>query len=254
MDLQEICDGVITETEAVLNCLVFDLDSDRTLASAHRPDSALSPADMDAAIRTGKELFRGKYVDRFVQALATGLIPTRGFVREVQVANAHNYQFMAAVPGRDDAVLVLFTEKSLTLGLGWMAVHQVQDLLAESLGVEPRANAGHATPDRATTAPETPYADQAPPSPESPYPDQPSPAPVPPDEAVVDPRPVPPPSEEAAPEPLPNPLARRRRNAEAARARKSSPDPGEPGEAGNPESPDSRGRKSRRWAARNRKD
>ncbi|MDE0063149.1 MAG: hypothetical protein OXU72_10225 [Gammaproteobacteria bacterium] len=185
MDLQEVCDGVIKETEAVLNCLVFDLDGDRTLASASRPDSALQEAEIGAALNTGKELFRGKYVEQFVQSLATGLIATRGFVREVQITNAHNYQFMAAVPGRDDAVLVVFTEKTLTLGLGWMAVHQTQDLLAESLGVEPRVHHGQTGSGQAPAAPE------------------------PPTEAAVDPKPVPPPSEEAEPEPLPNPLAKR---------------------------------------------
>ena len=185
MDLQEVCESVIKETEAVLNCLVFDLDDDRTLASAARADSALQQTDIDAALNTGKELFRGKYVDQFVQSLATGLIATRGFVREVQITNAHNYQFMAAVPGRDDAVLVVFTEKTLTLGLGWMAVHQTQDLLAESLGVEPRVYDEQTGSGQAPAAPE------------------------PSTEAAVDPKPVPPPSEEAEPEPLPNPLAKR---------------------------------------------
>ena len=185
MDLQEVCESVINQTEAVLDCLVFDLDNDRTLASASRADSALAQSEIDVALNTGKELFRGKYVDQFVQSLATGLIATRGFVREVQITNAHNYQFMAAVPGRDDAVLVVFTEKTLTLGLGWMAVHQTQDLLAESLGVEPSA------PDGQTNSGQAP------------------PVQAPPSEAAVDPKPVPPPSEEAEPEPLPNPLARR---------------------------------------------
>ncbi len=185
MDLQQICESVITETEAVLNCLVFDLDGGRTLASAGRAGSALAQSDIDAALITGKELFRGKYVEQFVQSLATGLIATRGFVREVQITNAHNYQFMAAVPGRDDAVLVVFTEKTLTLGLGWMAVHQTQDLLAESLGVEPRVHDEQTGSGQAPAAPE------------------------PPTEAAVDPKPVPPPSEEAEPEPLPNPLAKR---------------------------------------------
>ena len=185
MNLQEICDRVINETEAVLNCLVFDLDRDRALASASRADSALSQSDIDAALNTGKELFRGKYVDQFVQSLATGLIATRGFVREVQIANAHNYQFMAAIPGREDAVLVVFTEKTLTLGLGWMTVHQAQDLLAESLGVEPRVHGEQTDSHHA------------------------SPAPEPPSEAAADPKPVPPPGEEVEPEPLPNPLAKR---------------------------------------------
>ena len=185
MDLQEVCESVINQTEAVLDCLVFDLDNDRTLASASRADSALAQSEIDVALNTGKELFRGKYVDQFVQSLATGLIATRGFVREVQIANAHNYQFMAAVPGRDDAVLVVFTEKSLTLGLGWMAVHQTQHLLAESLGVEPRAH-----DEQTNSGPLRP-------------------APEPSAEASADPKPVPPPSEEVEPEPLPNPLAKR---------------------------------------------
>ena len=230
MDLQEICDGVITENKALLNCLVFDLHTDRTLASASRPDSALQATDINAALGTGKELFRGRYVDQFVQSLATGLIATRGFVREVQITNAHNYQFMAAIPGSDDAVLVLFTDKTLTLGLGWMAVHQAQDLLAESLGVEPRVHGEYTTPHPAPPAPE------------------------PPSEAAVDPRPVPPPTEEATPEPLPNPLAKRRRNTGAAKSAQSPSEAVETAEAVKPESPDSDGKKSWRWSAKNSKE
>lgn len=189
MDLQEICEGVIKETEAVLSCLVFDLDNSSTLALARRPDTALEDAEIEDALRTGRELFRGRFVDQFVQSLATGLISTRGFVREVQVTTARGYQFMAAIPGRDDAVLVLFTEKKLTLGLGWMAVHRTQDLLAESPGGESHEDAGAADSGRAP----------------------PPPAAGLPSDASADPKPIPPPSEEGVPEPLPNPLAKRHR-------------------------------------------
>ncbi len=187
MGLQEICDGVIEESEAALTCLVFDLDNDRTLASASRPGSALETAELDAALGISKELFRGKYVDRFVQSLATGLITSRGFVREAQITNAHNFQFMAAIPGRDDAVLVLFTDKTMTIGLGWMTIHRAQESLAESSGLEPPLPGAQTGFDRASAAPEQPS------------------------EAAVDPKPVPPP-DRSDPEPLPNPLLRRRRN------------------------------------------
>ena len=82
MDLQKICEAVIEETEAVLGCPVFDLATGLMLASASRPDSALEEADINDALRTGAELFRGRFADRFVQSLATGLISTRGFVQE----------------------------------------------------------------------------------------------------------------------------------------------------------------------------
>ena len=179
---------MIGDTDAVLHCLVYDLDRDRTLASAGSAGSTLQQADLEAAVRTGKELFRGKYAERFVQSLATGLISARGFVREAQITNGRNHQFMAAVPGRDDLLLAVFTDQSLTLGLGWMAIHQAQDLLAESLGVDLPAQGGQ------TDSGEAP------------------PAPEPPTTAANDPKPVPPPGEDAEPQPLPNPLAKRWRN------------------------------------------
>ena len=225
MDLQEICEGVVKETEAVLCCVVFDLDTDLTLASAHRPGSALREADVEAALRTGKELFRGKFVDQFVQSLATGLISTRGFVREVQITTADGYQFMAAIPGWEDGVLALFTENTLTLGLGWMAVHQTQELLAETRTGVAEERRGLADADRAPLPP-TPEATS---------------------EEVVDPKPVPPPSEETAPDPIPNPLARRRRNAETSESAKSPSGSDGPEEAGKPVKPASRA-KSRPWA------
>ena len=224
MDLQEICDGIVRETDAVLNCLVVDLDTGRTLVSANHPGSSLREDDIDAAIRTGKAFFRGRYVDRFVQSLATGLIPARGFVREVQITSEHGYQFMAAIPGREDAVLVLFTGRSLTLGLGWMAVHQAQELLAESLGGLSGARREPASPDPPPPAPELPS------------------------EAAVDPEPVPPPGEAAAPEPLPNPLVNRRRNATSSKSAKSRAGAGEPAAKDNADPGDERGGSSWSWS------
>lgn len=222
MDLQRICEGVIEETEAVLGCLVFDLDTGLTLASAHRSENALGDAEVEHALRTGAELFRGRFVDQFVQSLATGLISSRGFVREAQVTTAQGYQFMAALPGGDNTVLVLFSEKKLTLGLGWMAVHRAQELLAESQG------AGSEVGGPALGELPQPLS-----SPES-QPD-----------AAVDPKPIPPPSEEASAAPLPNPLARRHRRGGAVEDGNSSSGNDETAKTGKPSSPS---KKSRRWA------
>ena len=239
MELQEICESAIRQTGAIRNCLVHDLESNLTLASARNPDTAFEEADVQAAVHTGRVLFRGRYVDRFVQALATALIPTRGFVHEVQITSEQGHQFMAAIPGRDDAVLVIFTEKTLTLGLGWMAVHRIQDLLAESAGAARPVRREAEETGRARGAPQrSQAAGPVPPPPPGNEPAGRAPGgPKPPPDVTADPKPVPPPGEPTATKPLPNPLVRRKRNANPGGSGKPPAGTAQAPAAGRPDSP-----------------
>ena len=131
MGFQEICEDVVGDTEGALGCLLIDLRTGLVLASAQRPGAALDDADVKTILHSSADMFRGKLVDQFVRSLPTNRGSSAGFVREVQITTRYTHQFMAATPGWEDGITILITERTLSLGIGWMAVHQAQERFAE---------------------------------------------------------------------------------------------------------------------------
>lgn len=128
MGLQNVCDGLIEETDGLLACIVLDLDTGLTLANSCREGM-----DMVAAgpvTRRLGGLFRSRSLG-FVPSSPTPAAPG-GVVREAQITTGSNYHFMATVPGWDGALLVFVTEKTVSIGLGWMAVHQAIDRVLQA--------------------------------------------------------------------------------------------------------------------------
>ena len=123
MGLQNVCDGLIDETDGLLACIVLDLDTGLTLASSCR--EGMDATAVGAVTRRLGGLFRSRSLG-FVPSSPTPS-SSRGVVREAQITTGSTYHFMAAVPGWDSALLVFVTEKVVSIGLGWMAVHQAID-------------------------------------------------------------------------------------------------------------------------------
>ncbi len=132
MGFQQICESAVVENDGALGCVLIDLRTGLTLASARRRGAELDGAEMKMVLRSCEDLFCGRLIGQFVAALSTERPSLSGFVREVQITKTHHYQFMAALPGWDDAVVILITEKTLSLGLAWMVVHQTQTQLAQA--------------------------------------------------------------------------------------------------------------------------
>ncbi|MDE0362644.1 MAG: hypothetical protein OXI74_15845, partial [Rhodospirillaceae bacterium] len=137
MGFQQICESAVVENDGALGCVLIDLRTGLTLASAQRRGAELDGAEVKTILRSCEDLFCGKLISQFVAALDTDRPSVSGFMREVQITKTHHYQFMAALPGWDDAVVILVTERTLNLGLAWMVVHQTQTQLADV-----RRNAG----------------------------------------------------------------------------------------------------------------
>ena len=280
MALQDICEDVVQDTEGALGCLVVDLHTGLALACAHPPGDQLDEAEINTALRSSVDLFRGKLIDRFMRSLPSNRASASGFVHEVQITTASSYQFMAAIPGWDHGAVILFAEKDLTLGLGWMAVHQAQERFAEfrpgtvGTGAEPVPKAipnqsAHGERDFISQAPR-------PAAPIPPMPSMPVQAPLPPQsetpaaslaasnqtpgtpmperpaKPAVDPTPVPPPSEVPAAEPIPNPLVARQRQAKPPDTVESSLKPDAQPEAKDRSSSGSRKKRFRSRSSRNR--
>ncbi|MCZ0943922.1 MAG: hypothetical protein OXJ53_12760, partial [Gammaproteobacteria bacterium] len=56
------------------------------------------------------------------------------FVREAQISTSHSYQFMGSLPNWQDGLVLLITERTTNLGIGWMAVHRAQQQFENSSG------------------------------------------------------------------------------------------------------------------------
>ena len=129
MDMQQVCAATLDEVDGALGCIVMDMSTGLTVAAQYRPGSAVNDGTINLVSVVSANMFAGKLMRQFEGALAAA--PTPGFVREVQMTTANSNQFMAAIPGWNDGVFVLVTEKRVSLGLGWMAVHRVMERIQE---------------------------------------------------------------------------------------------------------------------------
>ena len=125
MDMQHACAALLEEVDGALGCIVIDMQTGLTVAAEYRPGSAVNESIVNLVSVVSANMFVGNLMRQFEAALATGQPPSGGFVREVQMTTATTNQFMAAIPGWNEGVFVLVTDKRVSLGLGWMAVHRV---------------------------------------------------------------------------------------------------------------------------------
>ncbi len=219
MSFQQICESALVNNDGTLGCVLIDLRTGLTLASAQRRGAELDGAEVKTILRSCEDLFCGKLITQFVAALDTDSPSVSGFMREVQITKTHHYQFMAALPGWDDAVVILVTERTLNLGLAWMVVHQTQTQLAdvrrntgddrlERLAPPPQADAAQAGEGAVHAGPGEPGQDvhpSAPPLASAPSP--PAATPIPPRPSASPGWPEAPEPKEASEAPAPSPVS-----------------------------------------------
>ena len=156
MELQRVCQGIVGESPGVMACLLVDLETGLTLADERRPGVDV---EVEWLARSASLLFRGGLMNQFASALS----PPRSlaeYMKEAQITTATSRQFLSVLPGRTDTVLVLVTERSMSIGLGWMTVHQSETRFDDPGGTRAQAArseaATPATHVRAGPAPERP--------------------------------------------------------------------------------------------------
>ncbi len=176
-EVQEVCEDVIASAEGSLACAVVDLATGTTVAAAYGPDTELNANRIGLVSVAVTDMFRGRLIRQFHRAWSSGNSAPEHFVREVQMATANSYQFISVVPDRMDTLFVLITDRTVSLGLGWMSVHQALEQLENAVGPV-GAGAGGASARREST-PAKPPADASatPHRPRPPAPDTP-PAPA----------------------------------------------------------------------------
>ena len=159
-EVQEVCEDVIAAAEGSLACAVVDLTTGTTVAAAYGPETELNANRIGRVSVAVTDMFRGRLIRQFHRAWSSGNSAPEHFVREVQMATANSYQFISVVPARMDTLFVLITDRTVSLGLGWMSVHQALEQLENADGPA-GAGAGDASA-RHDSTPAKPPGDVAP--------------------------------------------------------------------------------------------
>lgn len=122
--LDDVLQAVVQDVDGALGCAVVDLESGLLLGVAHNVPYFTS-SYLEAVAAAAVDMIRGKNV-RAVESLLSN---QRGKVvektiKEVQMTTDNTLHFMATVPEKPDALVVLITSKKTNLGMGWAAVRK----------------------------------------------------------------------------------------------------------------------------------
>lgn len=111
----------ITETvSGSLACAVVDLNTGLLLGIASKV-SYLSEEFYDVIAAAAVDMFRGKSVVGIetLMSMQSGREISKT-VKEIQISTDRTYNFMTTLPDKKDMLLVLVTDRSANLGMGWM--------------------------------------------------------------------------------------------------------------------------------------
>ena len=136
MTLQELCEGIVDDVDGALACALVDLGTGLPLASRIAPGGLLNPASVEAISAAGADYFRGRAMGRLEREMSTGGESQSSFVEEIQTTTEDTYHFMSVVPGRQNTLMILITDKSANLGLGWISMREALARVREDDGSE----------------------------------------------------------------------------------------------------------------------
>lgn len=120
--LDELLQDVISNVDGALGCAVVDLNSGLLMGVAHNVPY-FTTSYLEAVAAAAVDMLRGKNV-RAVEALLSG---QRGktvekSIQEIQMTTEKTLHFMATIKDKPDYLVVLITNKTTNLGMGWAAV------------------------------------------------------------------------------------------------------------------------------------
>jgi hypothetical protein len=123
-NINQICAEIVSEVDTGLGCAVVDLTSG-LLLGLHHNIPYFTQSYLDAVAAAAVEMMRGKNV-KIVEDLLSSMrgTPQENMIEEVQMTTQNTYHFMAVVPNKPNAMVVLITSKKANLGMGWAAVRR----------------------------------------------------------------------------------------------------------------------------------
>lgn len=130
MDINEICAEIVGSVHSALGCGVVDLSSGLLLGVSHKVPY-FTQSYLDIAAAAAVDMFRGRNVTAVEQMIANMRGKSENFmIEEIQMTSKNTYHFMAIIPEKPNAMVVLITNKKANLGMGWAAVRMALPKLA----------------------------------------------------------------------------------------------------------------------------
>ncbi len=128
-DINQICAQVLQQVDSGLGCAVVDLNTGLLLGVAHNVPY-FTQSYLDAVAAAAVDMFRGKNVIA-VEDMINNMRGTHDaqLIQEVQMSTKNTYHFMAVVPAKPNALVILITGRKANLGMGWVAVRKSLDVI-----------------------------------------------------------------------------------------------------------------------------
>lgn len=121
-NVNDICSKILTDVPDSLGCAVVDLETGLLLGVAHNVPY-FTQSYLDAVAAAAVDMFRGRTVSTVEELLSKNRgDEVRHMLKEIQMTTENTYHFMAIVPQKPDALMVLITSTRANLGAGWSAV------------------------------------------------------------------------------------------------------------------------------------
>jgi len=123
-DLNNVLKNLVEEVDGALGAAVIDLNTGLALGVYHSIPY-FTQSYVDAVAAASVDMFRGKTVTAVEKMLAAQRgEEMRYHLKEIQMTTDQTYHFMAIVPDKPDALLVMVTKTTTNLGMGWTAVRR----------------------------------------------------------------------------------------------------------------------------------
>lgn len=128
--INDICADIVHNVDSALGCAVVDLSSGLLLGVSHNVPY-FTQSYLDAVAAAAVDMFRG----RTVSAVEDMIANMRGnnekqLIKEVQMTTKSTYHFMAVLPDKPNALVVLITSTKANLGMGWSNLRQAMPKIA----------------------------------------------------------------------------------------------------------------------------
>ena len=128
--MQHICEKMVDEADSVLGCALVDMATALPIASDVKPESALTEEAMMVLFSASASYFTQSSNLPGASPDAEGANSSGDCAQEIQTTTSSTFHFMAQVPGAEQMLLVLVTDRPRSsLGLGWMAMRRAMDLV-----------------------------------------------------------------------------------------------------------------------------
>lgn len=155
--LQNICEKVVGDLDGALACAIVEVSTGLPIALDVKKGALISAADMELISATGVTYFRDSaQIQGSTIANDNRFGHSNNYVQEIQAATTKTYNFWALVPGEEQELLILITDRtSSNLGLGWMALRHAleqfqnanrSDAIENQTDKEPRSTTRQMTP------------------------------------------------------------------------------------------------------------